>query len=172
MRLLTLPLLCALSPNAHAVTDWERWLTSPTASNAQKVRAIEYSGKTAENEVGPRITRDLRALAKRVRAGDPASLRLALQLTNTTALGANLEDLHEMIGSAVRPHARRVLEGLKNSPEVRSCPGVGFLGTNFVDQPEKRRRELAARTRALEGVAEPSLASQRRECLAALKGDA
>jgi hypothetical protein len=172
MRLLALPLLCALSLNAHAVTDWERWLASPTAPNAQKVRAIEYGGKATESEIGPRITRDLRALAKRVRAGEPTSLRLALQLTNTTAPGANLEDLHEMIGSAIQPHARQVLEALKNSPEIRSCPGAGFLGSSFVDQPERRKRELRARARAIESVAEPSLASHRKECLAALKGDA
>ena len=172
MRLLAMSLLTSLSLSAHAATDWERWLASPTAPNAQKVRAIEYSGNTTESEAGVRITRDLRALANRVHAGDPASLRLALKLTDTTAPGANLEDLHEMIGSAVKPHARKVLEALKYLPELSSCPGVGFLGTNFVDQPEKRQRELAARTTAIESVTEPSMARQRAQCLATLKGDA
>jgi hypothetical protein len=172
MRLLALSLLCALSLKAHAVTDWERWLNRPTASSAQKVRAIEYTGSMSENEIGTRITDDLQTLAKRVHAGDPASLQLALRLTETTNPGANLEDLHEMIGATVRSHAVQLLRAMKKVPRLTGCPGAGFLGPKFVDQREKRERELAARIKALEDVAEPSLASEREKCLAAAKGDA
>ncbi len=169
MRCAALLLLCTLSFDAHSVTDWERWLEKPTSSNAARVGVIEYTGKASEDVLGPRITRDLQVLAKRVHAGDPSSLRLAMRLTETTDPGANLEDLHQMIGAAVASHTEQFLQAVKANPQLRSCPGVGFLGTAFVDQTEKRDQELAARARALKSIAAPSLAAARKKCLAALQ---
>ena len=170
--LFALSLTVAATVNANANTDWERWLKQPTAANAERVGAIEYAAALSETEAGPRITRDLEALAKRVRSGQESALRLAFRLTDTTARGANLEDLHEMLGAAVRPHARKLLLALKSTPKVHGCPGVDFLGPEYVDQPARQREETVKRRAALQSVVEPALASERAKCLAALKDDA
>jgi len=172
MRSLAFSLTLAVAAAANASTAWESWLRQPTPANAGRVAAIGYTVALSDAEAGPRTTRDLETLAQRVRSGEEAALRLALRLTVTTAPGANLEDLHEMLGAAVRPHARRLLIALRKTPTVHGCPGVDFLGPEFVDQPERQREETVKRRAALQSVSDPALATVRGKCLATLKDDA
>ncbi len=172
MRLLLLSLMLIAFGNANARTAWERWLSDPTKSSADKVTRIEYETDLPEPAAGQRVTRDIEVLSKRVRAGDVAALRMAVRLSGSTESGANLEDIAQILGSAVRPYAPQLLRALKSAPEIRGCPGVGFLGERYVDKPASRRAELAARRAAIESVTDPTLAMEQARCLAGLAGAA
>ena len=103
-------------------------------------------------------------------AGHPSDLQKLQEILRTahnTLPGDRLEDLAEQASSYVRRAPNAFL--LAQADQL-GCFGVSFLGADYVDQPTKRSRELAARRSALNSVKDPNLAATKARCLAALVG--
>jgi len=103
-------------------------------------------------------------------AGQPSDLQkiqAILRTAQNTLPGGDLEDLAEQVSTYVRRAPNAFLLAQADQP---GCFGVEFLGADYIDQPTKRSRELAARRRALNSVTDPNLAATKARCIAALDG--
>ena len=98
---------------------------------------------------------------------DLQKLQEILRTARNTLPGERLEDLAEQASTYVRRTPNTFL--LAQTDQL-GCFGVSFLGTDYVDQPAKRSRELAARRSALNSVKDPNLAAAKARCLAELVG--
>ena len=106
-------------------------------------------------------------LEKRVQAGDASALREVLDKSATTLPGEQLEELASLTSLYVRRAPRDFLQAQADRP---GCFGVNFLGVDYVDNPESRVRELAARRKALNSVGDEKLANVKARCIGELAG--
>ncbi len=152
-------------PGALASTPWEAWIERPEPSSAKLVQKIEYTGSSSRADIGQATTRDLRSLAARIGRGDAESVAIAVRLARTTPAGANLEDIHAILGVTAGDDATRFLTALQLEGGGKSCPGVSFLGERFVDDEPARVAELERRKRAIMKVSSKWLMPIRKLCL-------
>lgn len=157
--------------SAIASTPWERWIERPDPTSAKLVQRIEYSISAGNADIGEVTTRDLRILAARVGGGVPESVAIAVRLARTTQVGANLEDIHSMLGVTAGDNATRFLNAIHREGDGRTCPGVSFLVERFVDDEPARAAELARRKRAIMKVTAIWLKPARDLCLKQLQHD-
>jgi hypothetical protein len=106
-------------------------------------------------------------LAKGVLAGDAQSFNKVLNLANETPPGESLEELAELSSRFVRISPIEFLTGQVVST---NCFGVNFMGSDYVDNPGARAKELQLRREALESVNNPELELTKQRCLAELAG--
>ena len=85
----------------------------------------------------------------------------------STPPGERLEELAELSSRFVR---LAPVEFLRLQAGERGCFGVDFMGPEFVDNPQARAEELAARRKALESATDLSLVAARQRCLEVLAG--
>lgn len=104
-------------------------------------------------------------LATRSLAGDGAAFRTVLAKAETLPPGEQLEELAEISSRYLFVDPA---DFLKAQSRHVGCFGVDFMGAAYVDNPDARSRERAARYRTLEAVADPALARIRQSCLAVL----
>lgn len=155
------------SEQANVKTAWEQWLAKPNPTTANKVSTIEYS--SPDHDEDQRTTRELRTLYRHIQNNQTEAIRLALRLTQTTAPGHQLEELHDMLGHASRYRTANYLRALAAEPDISDCPGVDFLGERFVDRPTKRTAEIQARRQILNKIKNPKLIETRNRCLRILE---
>ena len=106
-------------------------------------------------------------LAKGVLAGDVQSFNKVLALASDTPPGESLEELAELSSRFVRISPTDFLAGQVVST---NCFGVNFMGSDYVDNPGARTKELQLRHEALESVSNPELELTKQRCLAELAG--
>ena len=106
-------------------------------------------------------------LADRVLAGDEQALRQVLALAGTTSPGEQLEELAELSSRFVRLSPAGFLRVQAAS---RTCFGVSFMGSDYVDNPSAVVRERKLRIAALESVNDPALLPAKERCLSDLAG--
>ncbi len=158
-------------PSALASTPWERWIERPGPKSAKLVQKIEYSLSSGNADIGEATTRDLRTLAARIGRGDSESVAIAVRLARTTPAGANLEDIHSILGASAGDNATSFLTALKRDGGGKSCPGISFLGETFVDDKAAQAVEIERRKRSIMKVSAKWLIPIRNLCLKELQHD-
>jgi hypothetical protein len=157
------------SASCASATPWEEYVAFPSPENAARVDSISYSEQLAAERSGERITADLNVLAIQVFSGDRGAFRLTLRLLRSAKPGANLEHLSEIAGRYVRQDPKAYLEEVASSGMSARCPGIGYVGLEYVDRNAARGYEINARAKALGTVHDENLVGVREACISQLR---
>lgn len=165
--IVALAILGTMSSNVDAKEyDWQKlnttydnFIETPSCiqkQNLLKVLPNENVEKT-NNKVLDYIFANLSKLEDLAKRGDSTAIDILFKMIYLTD-GAYTERLSIVLGSVIPNHPQEFLYAVKNNFQIINAPGVsslvGNLGSEYVDEVEKRVLELEKRYNAIKEVDE------------------